>query len=160
MLLRFYLMTSLETIVGLGVLAVVLATGCGGADSTLPPEIVNTMKATKTAFNQGDAEAACQSLGEVSNAIYKWQEFAKGNQPVLIEELLHRLEGVSFDCANVRSGGEVEIASLQSQYGEWDAFVIKNTTRKSGFAMWLVYILGPLLVGGFLMYWRRKFREA
>lgn len=155
-------MALLGKVMGIGLLVAVLATGCGGPDSSMPTNVLSAMKATTSALNSGDAESACRSLGSISNALYEWQEFARGNQPVLIEELLARLEGISFEC--MRGGrvdqGEIDVSSLQAKYDQWHDFAAKNTERKSGFSTWILYIVGPAVVGGFLMYWRRKFREA
>ena len=137
----------------------IAAMGCGGTDSTMPPLVLDALKDVDAALNQGDAEAACQGLDEVGDALYEWQSFARGNQPVLIEELLGSLTGVTMVCRSADEE-ETDLEALTERYGDWSSFANRNTKRKSGLSTWAFYIFGPLLAVGFLMYWQRKFREA
>lgn len=133
----------------------------------MPPVVLDAMKATESALEGNDAEAACEAITSVGNALYEWQDYARGNQPVLIEELLRELESLSSTCSyrQQNDGGEIDSGEIDGdelgeRYEAWASFAHKNTKRQSGLSTWALYIFGPLLAGGFLMFWRRKFREA
>lgn len=95
------------------------------------------------------------------NALYEWQNVARGNQPALIQEFLDGIEPIASPCMYLDARDtEIDVEQARDRYEAWEANARKKTEHKSGFLTWLLYILIPLVVAGFLMFWRRKFREA
>lgn len=121
------------------------------------------MKATSNALKAGKPEMACTSIHKIENGLYEWQEFARGNQPAMIEELLRGVESFAFQCQRQAQNGEaptIDIAALRTSYEAWATYVTKTTTSESSFGKLFLWFFGFMVLGGFLMYARRKFREA
>jgi hypothetical protein len=138
--------------------------GCG-SDSMLPLAVHDSMKVVEVSLEQQDSEASCTALMGLTGELYEWQSFARGNQPMLVQELLMGLEYVTSGCQGVSlgEGGQAEgidLDTLRQRYEHWADETAKSTTRESSAGKWFAYLFGSLVIGGILMYWRRKFREA
>ena len=151
--------TGLLGLVGL----LLVAVGCG-AESRLPTHMKDAMREASAAMKSDDPEAMCGSVHSIQNSLYEWQEFARGNQHEVIERTMQGLDQVAIGCGGMRgmltAPAEIDVAQLRDNYETWAAEVRKATTKESSFGNMFLWFFGCMVLGGFLMFARRKFREA
>lgn len=140
-------------------LLVVLA-GCGGEESHIPPAVEDAVVATEDALAGGDPEEFCWAINSLGNELMDWQTMGRGNQPGAIERSLNDLDRLSSPCMVRTVSADVDLDEIREPFAEWAGRLRENHRVESGWGTILTWVFVPLAIGGFLLFFRRKFHEA